>query len=146
MNKFLKLLSLFVVGVLAQQTAGLADGSALRKLLTADEARAWRAVGRLNIGKNSFCTGTLVAPDLVLTAAHCLYDPDTGQPVDSDQIEFLAGWRNGQAVAYRMARRFVVCRQAVAMPPFWTRRLRPGTRARGRRPGTCPMTKAQTWK
>lgn len=80
----------------------------LRKLLTADEARAWQAVGRLNIGRNSFCTGALVAPDLVLTAAHCLFDPKTGRMVPSSDVEFLAGWRNGRAVAYRKARRFVV--------------------------------------
>ena len=80
----------------------------LRKLLTADEARAWQAVGRLNIGRSSFCTGALVAPDLVLTAAHCLFDPLTGRMVSSSDVEFLAGWRNGRAVAYRKARRFVV--------------------------------------
>lgn len=80
----------------------------LRKLLTADEARAWQAVGRLNIGRRSFCTGALVAPDLVLTAAHCLFDPLTGRMVPSSEVEFLAGWRNGRAVAYRKARRFVV--------------------------------------
>lgn len=98
----------FAFGVALQPATGLADQASLRKLLSADEARAWRAVGRLNIGEYSFCTGALVAPDLVLTAAHCLYDPDTNQPVDSSQIEFLAGWRNGRAVAYRKARRFVV--------------------------------------
>lgn len=80
----------------------------LRQLLTADEARAWQAVGRLNIGRHSFCTGALVAPDLVLTAAHCLFDPETGRMVASSEVEFLAGWRNGRAVAYRKARRFVV--------------------------------------
>jgi len=36
----------------------------LRRLLGADEARAWRAVGRLNIGGNRFCTGALIAEDL----------------------------------------------------------------------------------
>lgn len=103
-----KLLSVVALGLAAQYGAATAEDNALRKLLTADEARAWQAVGRLNIGTNSFCTGALVAPDLVLTAAHCLYDPDTGQPVNSSSIEFLAGWRNGRAVAYRKARRFVV--------------------------------------
>jgi V8-like Glu-specific endopeptidase len=86
--------------------------SPLRALMTGDESRGWHAVGRLNIGKNSFCTGSLIAPDLVLTAAHCLYDADTGKRVDDASIEFLADWRNGRASAYRKVRR------SIAHPDF----------------------------
>ena len=51
-------------------TEGRTEGaSALRLLMTGDDSRGWHAVGRLNIGDNSFCTGALIAPDLVLTAA-----------------------------------------------------------------------------
>ncbi len=73
----------------------------LRTLASADQARGWDAVGRINIGANGFCTGTLIADDLVLTAAHCLYDKATGRPVAAADMTFLAGWRNGRAEAYR---------------------------------------------
>jgi V8-like Glu-specific endopeptidase len=40
-----------------------------------------------------------------LTAAHCLYDKETGARVRDDEITFEAGWRNGRADAYRGVRR-----------------------------------------
>jgi V8-like Glu-specific endopeptidase len=83
----------------------LAEESALRSLQTGDDGRGWEAVGRLNMGDRGFCTGAMIAPDLVLTAAHCLFDKETGARVDPARIEFLAGWRNGRAAAYRGVKR-----------------------------------------
>ena len=81
-----------------------AEESRLISLETSDSGQDWQAVGRLNLGARGFCTGALIAPDLVLTAAHCLYDKDTGARIDDRDIEFLAGWRNGRAEAYRGVR------------------------------------------
>ena len=86
----------------------LGDESALVELDTADAARGWDGVGRLNLGDRGFCTGALIAPNLVLTAAHCMFDKETGARIDATTVQFLAGWRNGRATAYRNARRAVV--------------------------------------
>mgnify|MGYP001792269533 CR=1 FL=1 len=68
----------------------------------------WDAVGRLNISGRSMCTGALIAPDLVLTAAHCLYDVHTGRAVDPRKIEFASGLNEGTAKAVRRVSRAVI--------------------------------------
>ena len=82
--------------------------SRLQAMETTDAGRMWQGVGRLDRQGQGFCTGALIAPDLVLTAAHCLFDRQSQEMVDVTTIEFRAGWRNGRAAAYRQVRRAVI--------------------------------------
>lgn len=98
-------LALALTAALPQAAAAQADETGLRRLATGDDSRGWEAVGRIDLGGRGFCTGALIAPDLVLTAAHCLYDRETGARFQPGEIRFLAGWRDGRAAAYRNVRR-----------------------------------------
>jgi protease YdgD len=68
----------------------------------------WLAIGRVNRTSGGFCTGTLVGPDLVLTARHCLVNPRTGRRVQPDTIHFLAGYRRGEWLRHGVARAFIL--------------------------------------
>ncbi len=76
-------------------------GSDDRKITS--DAR-FAAVGRLNLSGKGFCTATLIAPQVVMTAAHCTFYPSTGKPVPPDRIHFAAGWRKGKPLAHRVAK------------------------------------------
>ena len=90
------LLALSATPIIAQTTE-------LRTLDTENSASVWKAVGRLNFGRGAFCSGTLIAPDMVLTAAHCLYKSNSDERWHPSEITFLAGFRGGKAVTKRAA-------------------------------------------
>lgn len=87
------------VAVCLLPTLAAAQTTTLTALERDHEARGWEAVGRLDTG-DGFCSATLIAPDLVLSAAHCVYDR-AGRPLAPDRITFRAGLRNGLAAATR---------------------------------------------
>ncbi len=72
-----------------------------RKLTDRNDLYGWEAIGRLDVGTRSFCTGTLIAQDMVLTAAHCALDKRTGKPYEPGEVTFRAGLSNGSALAER---------------------------------------------
>ncbi len=73
----------------------------LRAMEAENDALVWQSVGRLDAKKSGFCTATLIAPDVVLTAAHCVYDPQSGKRLLPEELTFKAGLRKGRIAASR---------------------------------------------
>ena len=71
----------------------------LHPLTLRQDLLGWEGVGRIDLGPGGYCTAVLIAPDLVLTAAHCLFEGDSLRPRES--LVFRAGHRNGESIATR---------------------------------------------
>ena len=85
-------------------------------LLNAEQAKPWRGVGRVNIAtdrQRGMCTGTLIAADVVLTAAHCLVRRGTLQMFAPADVHFVAGWHKGRMTGHSRA-------AAMVLHPGWT--------------------------
>ena len=77
----------------------------------------WQAVGRLTgpgFRMKRGCSGTLIAPDLVVTAAHCML----GAQGNPENQQFFAGWHKGASVATRGY-------TEISLHPLYTGRHRP---------------------
>ena len=80
--------------------AALADDLGPR-ILTAEEAPLWRAVGPLNVAGNRSCTATLISDHEAITAAHCLFHPVTHHRASASDIKFVIGQDRDTYVAVR---------------------------------------------
>ncbi len=97
------LLALPPSGLSAQSVSGGIIGSDDRVLLESTQA-PWRSVGKVNIAGERFCTGTLIAADLVVTAAHCVVWPGSGRVRPLSSIHFVAGRQGERYLDHARAR------------------------------------------
>jgi len=115
----LGLICLLLVPELAE-----AQNSGKRRLTDRDDLYGWEAVGRLDLADTGFCTGTLIARDLVLTAAHCALDRRTGQAFVPGEVTFRAGLSDGKALADRKVIQIAAHPEFIVNAPVTAERVR----------------------
>lgn len=110
------ILTLALVGARAGAETGAVQ------LTTREALRGWEPVGRITVEGGNFCTGTLIAADLVVTTASCVIGDD-GQPVEAGKISFQAGLIEGVPLAQSAVTRTIVPEGYVPTRPIPTEML-----------------------
>lgn len=115
MRNRLSFFALSLLTCLALAWPVFGQGQRLRPAIVGDDDRVrvdkngapWDAIGQVNISGYRMlgaCTGTLVAPDLVVTAAHCVMDQWKKVPHPLHHIHFLAGVRGSKHKGHATAK------------------------------------------
>jgi protease YdgD len=68
----------------------------------------WYVIGKLRVTGQQSCTATLVGPNTIITAAHCIYNRKTKAYFQPSDIHFLAGAQQKTLVAQSVATSYTV--------------------------------------
>jgi protease YdgD len=68
----------------------------------------WSSVGKIYNSARSSCTGSVIAPDKVLTAAHCLFNRATHRFLQADSLHFLLGYKRGEYRSHARVASYVI--------------------------------------
>ena len=86
----MRLLATIVLALLFVAAAAIAQAGSARAPVDM-ASPPWTALGRVQTELGTRCTGFLIAPQLVMTAGHCLFRRVTGHYVQPSSVHFL--WR-----------------------------------------------------
>jgi protease YdgD len=79
-----------------------------RRIVVDPNTSPWNAIVKVQTNIGTRCTGTLVGPSTVLTAAHCLYNRRTRALLQPLSLHVLVGYERGAFRWHRLVSRYTV--------------------------------------
>jgi protease YdgD len=104
----LRVAAALVLVFLAMASAQAAAQGADRRVPVDPNEPPWNAVAKVQTTTGNHCTGALIQPSIVLTAAHCLYNPRTRALLQPVSLHVLFGYQRGAYRWHRQVARMTV--------------------------------------
>lgn len=98
-------LTLFPFLFLPQAKADLARGG--ERIVVDAMEYPWSTIGRVNAAGRAHCSGLLVSPSSVLTAAHCLYESRAGRWLTPQELHFLPGYQKDRYILHSKVKSYI---------------------------------------
>jgi len=98
-------LALLIFATVAAQAAGQGPD---RRVPVDPNAPPWNAIAKVQTNIGAHCSGVLIAPSIVLTAAHCLYNPRTRALLQPVSLHVLFGYQRDTYRWHRQVARIAV--------------------------------------
>lgn len=92
-------------------------GSAQAGVVDATKA-PWNVVGKLRVEGVQSCSAALVAPNLILTAGHCIYDRANKSFYAPAKLHFFAGLQGNKLLAQSQAKAYTVATKTLPEGEF----------------------------
>jgi protease YdgD len=97
-----------LAAILALSLLTAAAQAADRRIRVDPNAPPWNAVAKVQSNIGEHCSGVLIAPAVVLTAAHCLYNPRTRAMLQPVSLHVLFGYERDQYRLHRLVNRYTL--------------------------------------
>ena len=87
--------------------AGAPADAADRRVTVDPNQPPWNAVAKVQTNIGTKCSGVLIGPAAVLTAAHCLFNRRTGAMLQPLSLHVLFGYQRGQYRWHRLVKSYI---------------------------------------